>query len=74
MFDRERGSKYRVGILCSDNGSPSLNTSGYVLVRIQDVNDHAPEFSTKHFTFRVAENHQIGTVLFTMTAEDPDEG
>lgn len=74
VFDREMGSKYHVDIICSDKGSPSLNTTGHVLVRILDVNDHAPEFSSKHVTFRVAENYQIDSVLFAMRAEDPDEG
>ncbi|KAL5968316.1 Protocadherin alpha-10 [Taenia solium] len=74
VFDREAGRKYRVCIMCSDKGSPPQKTTGSVLVRIQDVNDHSPEFSTSHFNFRAAENHHIGAPLFTLTAEDPDEG
>nr|CDS17036.1 protocadherin 8 [Echinococcus granulosus] len=74
VFDREAGRKYRVFIMCSDKGSPIQSTTGSVLVRIQDVNDHSPEFPTSHFTIRAAENHQIGVPLFTLTAEDPDEG
>ncbi|KAM3179256.1 hypothetical protein ACTXT7_000929 [Hymenolepis weldensis] len=73
VFDREVGSKYRVGIMCADKGEPSQNTTGYVLVRIQDVNDHAPEFSNRHFTFRLPENQPVGETVFKLTADDLDE-
>ncbi|VDO06613.1 unnamed protein product [Rodentolepis nana] len=74
IFDREVGSKYCVGITCADTGAPSLNTTGYVLVRIQDVNDQAPQFPNRHFTFRLPENQPTGKVLFKLTANDLDEG
>ncbi|KAM7538365.1 hypothetical protein Aperf_G00000074670 [Anoplocephala perfoliata] len=74
VFDREAGGKYRVAITCADKGVPSQNTTGYVLVRIQDVNDHAPAFPNGHFTYRLAENHPVGSTLFKLTAEDLDEG
>ncbi|VDM32506.1 unnamed protein product [Hydatigera taeniaeformis] len=74
VFDREAGGRYRVCIMCSDKGSRRQNTTGSVIVRIQDANDHSPEFPTSHFNFRAPENHRIGSPLFTLTAEDPDEG
>lgn len=63
-----------MAITCADKGVPSQNITGYVLVRIQDANDHAPEFPNGHFTFRLTENHPVGAALFILTAEDLDEG
>uniref|UniRef100_A0A5K3FCI1 Cadherin domain-containing protein n=2 Tax=Mesocestoides corti TaxID=53468 RepID=A0A5K3FCI1_MESCO len=74
VFDRESGNEYRVGITCSDKGYPSQNSTDHVIVRILDVNDHAPVFPFKHFTYRAIESYPLNTTLFTLTAIDLDEG
>lgn len=43
-------------------------------VRIEDINDSPPVFSSDCLTFYVAENSPIGTTIGEIHAFDPDEG
>ena len=44
-LDRESKDSYRFKVLARDNGTPSLNNTATVLVRILDENDNAPYFT-----------------------------
>ncbi|VEL36635.1 unnamed protein product [Protopolystoma xenopodis] len=74
MFDREVTPTIFVWILCSDHGQPPHHVTGSVLVRIQDVNDEAPNFGRHHSYFTVNEATAVGDALFTVNATDRDEG
>ncbi|XP_076827668.1 neural-cadherin [Brachyhypopomus gauderio] len=47
-LDREKVPQYRLMILATDMGSPTLTGSAIVLVTIQDVNDNGPEFEVPY--------------------------
>ncbi|XP_047190551.1 protocadherin alpha-8-like [Scophthalmus maximus] len=46
----------------------------YVVVEINDVNDHSPSFPEKHQTFEIAEHTLPGKRFQLHTARDPDAG
>lgn len=45
-----------------------------VHVRVEDVNDNPPQFSSDPYTFTVFENTEIGTYVAKLLASDVDVG
>lgn len=52
--DRERQPELRVALRCRDHGQPSQSNTELLTVHIVDVNDNAPEFSSKRYSFQVS--------------------
>ncbi|KTG40109.1 hypothetical protein cypCar_00032975 [Cyprinus carpio] len=73
-LDRERASEYNVTITATDEGSPPLSSTSVITVHVSDVNDNAPRFSEPVINVYVKENSQIGAVIHTVSAFDPDVG
>ncbi|NXE03108.1 PCDG7 protein, partial [Chaetorhynchus papuensis] len=73
-LDREQVSEYNVTVRAADGGSPPLQSSAVLSLRVLDVNDNAPVFSQAEYTVRVPEDVPVGSVLVTVTATDADEG
>nr|AAI63284.1 Protocadherin 2 alpha b2 [Danio rerio] len=73
-LDREVASEYNVTISAADEGSPPLSSTSVIAVHVSDVNDNAPRFPEPVINVYVKENSQIGAVLHTVSAVDPDVG
>lgn len=77
-LDREKKSEYRLEVVARDNAADVLNQKSKrtpVTIRLTDVNDNAPVFESLGPTVpSVAEIAGIGTSIFTVKADDPDEG
>ncbi|KAF0309990.1 Protein dachsous [Amphibalanus amphitrite] len=73
-LDRETADKYRLTVQVTDNGTPARTATTAALVRVLDVNDHAPEFSQQTYELAVMENVAVGTVVGTLAATDRDLG
>uniref|UniRef100_UPI00004F6814 protocadherin 2 alpha b 5 precursor n=1 Tax=Danio rerio TaxID=7955 RepID=UPI00004F6814 len=73
-LDRERASEYNVTISAADEGTPPLSSTSVIAVHVSDVNDNAPRFPEPVINVYVKENSQIGAVLHTVSAVDPDVG
>ncbi|XP_052430007.1 protocadherin alpha-3-like isoform X4 [Carassius gibelio] len=73
-LDRERASEYNVTISATDEGTPPLSSTSVITVHVSDVNDNAPRFSERVINVYVKENSQIGAVIQTVSAFDPDVG
>ncbi|XP_057205160.1 protocadherin alpha-3-like isoform X24 [Triplophysa rosa] len=73
-LDRESASKYNVTITATDEGTPPLSSTSVITVHISDVNDNAPRFPDPVINVYVKENSQIGAVIHTASAFDPDVG
>ncbi|XP_014350997.1 protocadherin alpha-7-like [Latimeria chalumnae] len=71
-LDREIISEYNITITATDSGTPPLSTSKTVLVQVSDVNDNAPRFLAPSYTFSIRENNVPGSLIFTVSALDPD--
>nr|XP_055033303.1 protocadherin alpha-8-like isoform X13 [Misgurnus anguillicaudatus] len=73
-LDRESAHKYNVTITATDEGTPPLSSTSVITVHVSDVNDNAPRFSEPVINVYVKENSQIGAVIHTVSAFDPDVG
>ncbi|KAF5893646.1 protocadherin beta-16-like, partial [Clarias magur] len=56
-LDRENIAEYNITILVSDQGSPARHTNKTINVKISDVNDNPPVFSSDEIKTLVAENN-----------------
>ncbi|XP_054143732.1 protocadherin gamma-A10-like [Melozone crissalis] len=73
-LDREQVSEYNVTVRAADGGSPSLQSSAVVALRVLDVNDNAPVFAEERYSARLAENNAAGALVLTVRATDADWG
>ncbi|XP_061090059.1 protocadherin alpha-8-like [Conger conger] len=71
-LDRESSTQYNVTIVATDEGTPPLSSTSVITVHVSDVNDNAPQFSEPVITVYVKENSQVGSVIDTVSAFDPD--
>lgn len=55
-------------------GNPVLTGTGTVVVLVEDVNDHTPEFSQSHYRVDIVENGPIGLPVIKVSAFDNDAG
>uniref|UniRef100_A0A3B3BCF3 Protocadherin 2 alpha a 15 n=1 Tax=Oryzias melastigma TaxID=30732 RepID=A0A3B3BCF3_ORYME len=74
VLDRERQSSYTLTIVAKDAGETPLSSQLTIGVKVSDVNDNSPKFSSNPFTFYLAENNAVGVPLFSVSAHDSDEG
>ncbi|XP_076148306.1 protocadherin alpha-8-like isoform X4 [Alosa pseudoharengus] len=72
LLDRESISQYDITLVAADEGTPSLSSSSIITVRISDVNDNPPRFPEPVIKVYVRENGQIGAMIHTVSAFDPD--
>ncbi|XP_065130960.1 protocadherin alpha-3-like isoform X6 [Paramisgurnus dabryanus] len=73
-LDRESAHEYNVTITATDEGTPPLSSTSVITVHVSDVNDNAPRFAEPVINVYVKENSQIGAVIHTVSAFDPDVG
>ncbi|XP_072524571.1 protocadherin alpha-5-like isoform X6 [Salminus brasiliensis] len=73
-LDRESISQYNVTLIATDEGIPPLSSITVITVHVSDVNDNAPRFTEPFINVYVKENSQIGAVIHTVSAFDPDVG
>ncbi|XP_052010943.1 protocadherin alpha-3-like isoform X2 [Xyrauchen texanus] len=71
-LDRESISEYHVTITATDEGTPPLSSTSVITVHVSDVNDNAPRFPEPVINVYVKENSQVGAVIHTVSAADPD--
>jgi hypothetical protein len=63
-----------VTVIATDSGSPPLSSNTTLNVTVLDANDNDPEFVNTSYTFHVAENASVGTVVAVVQATDHDKG
>uniref|UniRef100_A0A8B9JG68 Cadherin domain-containing protein n=1 Tax=Astyanax mexicanus TaxID=7994 RepID=A0A8B9JG68_ASTMX len=73
-LDREQTSLYNITVIASDEGSPSLSSTGVVAVHVSDINDNSPLFPVPVINISVKENSPVGGLLASVTAHDSDIG
>ncbi|XP_050835590.1 protocadherin gamma-A10-like isoform X7 [Serinus canaria] len=73
-LDREQVLEYNVTVRVADGGSPALQSSAVLALRVLDVNDNAPVFLEERYSARVAENNAAGALVLTVRATDADWG
>ena len=79
-IDYEKTPVYHLGVIAKDRGPDSLPADATVIVRVEDVNDHAPEITVNTLTkagateAEIAENAVWNTFVAHITVEDKDTG
>ncbi|NXF71790.1 PCDG2 protein, partial [Sclerurus mexicanus] len=73
-LDREQVSEYNLTVRAADGGSPSLQSSAVLALRVLDVNDNAPVFSQESYSARLGENNLAGALVLRVRATDADWG
>uniref|UniRef100_A0AAZ3SHU6 Protocadherin-16 n=1 Tax=Oncorhynchus tshawytscha TaxID=74940 RepID=A0AAZ3SHU6_ONCTS len=73
-LDRELRAGYNLEVVALDHGSPALSSTATVEVKVLDVNDNSPAFSSSSYTIDVSEDAAQGTTVLEVTATDADEG
>ncbi|XP_050835596.1 protocadherin gamma-A2-like isoform X12 [Serinus canaria] len=71
-LDREQVSEYNVTVRAADGGSPALQSSAVLALRVLDVNDNAPVFLEERYSARVAENNAAGALVLTQAQPNTD--
>lgn len=74
LLDYEATKEYSVTIVAVDSGSPSLSSNSSLMVRVVDINDHAPAFAQSVVEVHFAENNSPGERVVTVVATDADSG
>ena len=73
-LDHERSDFYNITVTVKDRGTPSLNSSVHVLVRVIDVNDEIPSFGKPDYSASVSELARNGSSVYRLMATDLDMG
>ncbi|XP_059170799.1 protocadherin Fat 1-like isoform X3 [Physella acuta] len=74
-IDRETTPEnYNITVMATDSGEPPRSTSLVIPVRVQDVNDNAPEFEQNVYTMEVSEVVPHNTPVLFVKAFDNDIG
>ena len=72
IFDREKTSKYTLVVVATDGGTPPLNSSINLTVRIDDANDNAPSFENETYRFDTKTDEPVGALVGMVNAMDLD--
>ena len=60
-LDRETLANYKLTIRASDEGTPALSSSKDVPIKILDVNDNYPIFTSQQYAGRISEDAAVGS-------------
>ncbi|ELV09857.1 Protocadherin-23, partial [Tupaia chinensis] len=73
-LDREVAASHKLVVLASDGGCPPLSSTAVVSIRVLDVNDSPPEFSSPSHHAHVRESTPPGSPTTVVSARDRDTG
>ncbi|BES88261.1 Cadherin domain [Nesidiocoris tenuis] len=74
VLDREQINKYNLTIVATDKGTPPRSDTAYLIIHVNDVNDHEPVFEKTEYSTILSELAPPGTYVAGITATDEDSG
>ena len=74
ILDREHINKYNLTIVATDKGSPPRTATAFLIIHVNDVNDHEPVFEKTEYSAILSELAPPGTYVAGITATDEDTG
>lgn len=74
VLDREEISKYNLTVVATDKGSPPRTATAFLIIHVNDVNDHEPVFEKSEYSAILSELAPPGTYVAGITATDEDTG
>lgn len=74
QLDRETIGKFNLTFEAVDNGTPRRSSTAYIIVTVNDANDHPPEFEHTEYTVSLSEFTKPYSYVANLRATDKDEG
>ncbi|XP_057655100.1 cadherin-related tumor suppressor [Diorhabda carinulata] len=74
VLDREDISKYNITVVATDKGTPPRTATAFLIIHVNDVNDHEPVFEKSEYSAILSELAPPGTYVAGITATDEDTG
>lgn len=74
VLDREEIGKYNLTVVAADKGSPARTATAYLIIHVNDVNDHEPVFEKSEYSTVMSELAPSGSFVASITASDEDTG
>ena len=71
-IDYETLTTYDLIVKAADGGSPSLSSTCFVQISVNDLNDNTPIFPASSVTVSITESSSVGTAVTTAGATDAD--
>ncbi|XP_063909335.1 fat-like cadherin-related tumor suppressor homolog isoform X4 [Zophobas morio] len=73
-LDRETLDEHILEVLITDNGTPPLSSTTYVIVKIKDINDNAPEFEQISYNVQIPASADFNQAVFQNDSPDDFDG
>lgn len=54
-------------VMLTDNGIPQLSSTTRIVVTVDDINDHQPEFDQKFYKVQIPVNAKVDQALFQVS-------
>lgn len=74
ILDREEINNYNLTVAATDSGSPPRTATAYLIIKVNDVNDHEPVFEKSEYTVTLSELVPAGSFVASIIAKDEDTG
>ncbi|XP_049940240.1 cadherin-related tumor suppressor-like [Schistocerca serialis cubense] len=74
VLDREQVNKYNLTVVAADRGSPPRTATAFLIVHVNDVNDHEPVFAKSEYSAVLSELAPAGSYVASIAAADEDSG
>uniref|UniRef100_A0A1Y1MVJ3 Fat-like cadherin-related tumor suppressor homolog n=1 Tax=Photinus pyralis TaxID=7054 RepID=A0A1Y1MVJ3_PHOPY len=73
-LNREHQEEHTLEVLIADNGKPPLSSTTRVVIKVEDVNEHAPEFEDNFYKVQIPSSASLDAPVFQVLAYDKDSG
>ena len=73
-LDRETVRLYNLTVVAEDQGAPPRTSTAFLIIHVNDINDHSPVFSLDTYTAVLTESASIGSFVASPLALDEDTG
>jgi len=73
-LDREQQSEYLLVVMATDRGVVPQSSTARVVVRVDDVNDHAPQFQQQSYVAQVPDGVAPGVPVRSLIMPHPAVG
>ncbi|KAH1019549.1 hypothetical protein HUJ04_009349 [Dendroctonus ponderosae] len=74
VLDREEISVYNLTVAATDKGNPPRTATAFLVIHVNDVNDHEPVFEKTEYGAVLSELAPPGTFVAAVAASDEDSG
>jgi Cadherin domain len=74
VLDREQINKYNLTLVATDRGSPPRSAVAFLIIYVNDINDHEPVFAKTEYSAVLSELAPVGTFVSSIIATDEDTG